>query len=74
MNNLIANTDGRRGATCRQRRGLYSLPEVAQLVGIERETFRYHVKRGYLFPPHAGEGKRKYYVTTDLPKIFTFWE
>ena len=73
MTNLIASTDGRRGTACRQRRGLYSLPEVAQLVGVERETFRYHVKRGYLVPPHAGQGKRKYYLAADLPNIIAYW-
>lgn len=73
MTKLIANTDGRRGAACRQRRGLYSLPEVAQLVGVERETLCYHVKQGYLLSPHAGQRKRKYYVVADLPHIIAYW-
>jgi hypothetical protein len=53
--------DQRKSSLVRRRRGLFSKPEVAALIGIPYFQLHYAIKVGHFAQPTKGNGRRKYY-------------
>jgi hypothetical protein len=57
----------------RHRAGFYSSRELADILGLGHETFRYHVKMGYIPRPEAQFQKRKYYASESANVVVAYF-
>lgn len=59
----------------RNRRGYYSVSDVAELLGEHHTRVFYHIERGYIPRPQHRDGKstRRYYSTAEVEAIKEYW-
>lgn len=57
----------------RQRRGLFTVSDVARLLNVSKQALRYHVLNGFIPKPSFGQGRRKYYVQAEVESIRAYW-
>ena len=66
--------DVRLTAQCRREKDRYTVLEAAQLLGIQYETLRYHLRIGLVGRPCRGKGARKYYTSRDVARIRRYYQ
>lgn len=57
----------------RQRRGLYTVTDVAQSLNVSKQALWYHILNGFIPRPSFGQSKRKYYVQAEVDSIRAYW-
>ena len=57
----------------RQKRGEYSLADIAELLGVGYQTLRYHSQQGYLPKPSIGREAKRYYSLEQVAEIKEYW-
>lgn len=72
------NAKTRGGRLRQQRQGLYAACEVSKLLGINHNTFAWHLRAGNLPEPQtrmagANDSSRAYYTASDIEDIRRLW-
>lgn len=57
-----------------ERQGLFTINEVARIIGINNQTIHYHLKRGRLPRPTYRLGLRRFFREEEVKVIARFFE